>query len=158
VVVGGEYTDATTVTRIGNFTNGNPVLWGESGSGTGVIGSSASNRGVVGASDTDVGVYGTSTFHVGVLAENVESGLALQTAGRTKFSTSGVATISAGTTSKTITPGVDVTSGSFVLLTPKANLGARALWFTTNATANTFTIRMSSSRASSAKVAWLLLG
>jgi hypothetical protein len=45
-----------------------------------------------------------------------------------------------------------------VLLSPKANLGGRDLWFTTNATANTFTIRMSSARTSSTPVAWLLLG
>ena len=75
-----------------------------------------------------------------------------------KFATSGVATITAGSTSKVVTPGVNVTSASFVLLTPKANLGGRSLWFTTNATQDKFTIRLSSSRGTATKVAWLLLG
>jgi hypothetical protein len=69
-----------------------------------------------------------------------------------------VATLTAGSTSKTITPGVDITSSSFVLLTPKVNIGSRALWFTTDATNNRFTIHMSSSRPSGTAVAWLLLG
>lgn len=90
------------------------------------------------------------------------TGITLQTQGRTKLDTSGVATIPAGATSVTVTPGrapgVDVTPESFVLLTPKANIAGRDLWFTTNATADTFTIRMSSSRPSATKIAWLLLG
>jgi hypothetical protein len=87
------------------------------------------------------------------------TGYALRTTGRLKADkVSGVATIVAGSTSKTITPGVNVTSGSFVLLTPKVNLGGRDLWFTTDAANNKFTIRISSKRSSGTKVAWLLLG
>jgi hypothetical protein len=51
-----------------------------------------------------------------------------------------------------------VTSGTFVLLTPKANIGTRALWFTTSTTNDRITIHMSSARSSSTKVAWLMLG
>jgi hypothetical protein len=69
-----------------------------------------------------------------------------------------VATINAGSTSKTITPGVDINTGSFVLLTPKANLGGRALWFTTDGPNERFTIHISSPRGSSTKIAWLLCG
>jgi hypothetical protein len=47
---------------------------------------------------------------------------------------------------------------SFVLLTPMANIGSRALWFTTSTSADSITIRLSSSRSSSTKIAWLLLG
>jgi hypothetical protein len=57
----------------------------------------------------------------------------------------------------TVTPGVDVSSTSFVLLTPMANLGARSLWFTLDAANDKFVIRISSSRASATKVSWLLL-
>jgi hypothetical protein len=117
---------------------------------TGVYGFAAqdsSARAVFGQTIGGVGLYGQAT-----------SGLALQTSGRTKFSTSGVATITAGSKSKTITPGVNVTSGSFVLLTAKADIGARRLWFTTDASGNKITIHMSSSRSSGTKVAWLLLG
>lgn len=117
-------------------------------SARGVIGESPAGQGVRGESGTGVGVFASST-----------SGYALRTSGRIRAdSVSGVATITAGSTSRTVSPGVNVTSASFVLLTPRANIGSRALWFTTNATANTFTIRMSASRSSSTKVAWLLLG
>lgn len=123
----------------------------------GVVGSAADSQGVWGVAPEGRGVRGETTSGVGLLGI-AASGFALQTAGRTKLSTSGVATIPAGSTGVTISPGVNVTGGSFVLLTPKANIGSRALWFTTNATADSFTIRMSSQRSSNTRVAWLLLG
>jgi hypothetical protein len=106
------------------------------------------------------GVQGlcSSPSGAGVYGVNYGGGLALKTAGRAKFSTSGMATITAGSTSKTISPGVNVTASSFVLLTPKTNIGSRALWFTTDASGNKFSIHMSSSRSSGTNVAWLLLG
>jgi hypothetical protein len=120
----------------------------QDGESRGVIGESTAGQGVRGEATSGVGLYGTAA-----------SGFALRTSGRLKADkVSGVATIAAGTTSKTVSPGVNVTSGSFVLLTPKANLGGRDLWFTTNATANTITIRISKSRPSGTKVAWLLMG
>ena len=86
-------------------------------------------------------------------------GYAVRGSGRLRFEkVSGVATIPAGSTGVTVNPGVNVVGSSFVLLTPKANIGSRGLWFTTNSTANTFRIRMSSKRSSNTKVAWLLLG
>ena len=87
------------------------------------------------------------------------NGYAVRGSGRLRFEkVSGVATIPAGSTGVTVNPGVNVVGSSFVLLTPKANIGSRGLWFTTNSTANTFRIRMSSKRSSNTKVAWLLLG
>jgi hypothetical protein len=104
-----------------------------------VIGSavavSGANYGVVGQSYSPSGA--------GVYAYNGPGGLALKTNGRAKFSTSGMATIVAGSKSMTVTPGVNVTSGSFVLLTPMANLGGRDLWCLTDAANNQFTIHMS---------------
>jgi hypothetical protein len=157
VVVGGLYFNAISETRIQNNNNnatalvgvnnqGGRGLHGFSSTGEGVSGGGGL-RGVAGFSSTGVGLYGQSA-----------QGLALQTLGRAKFSTSGVATILAGSTGKTVNPGVNVTNGSFVLLTPKVNLGSRALWFTTNPSGDTFRIRMSSARSSGTKVAWLLLG
>jgi hypothetical protein len=149
---------------------GGNALWGQATAATGgawgVLGESTSSggAGVVGlaeaSSGTTLGVYGfaASPAGVGVYAANGNEAVALQAVGRTKLSTSGVASISAGSTSKTITPGVNVTSSSFVLLTPKTNIGSRALWFTTDSATDRFTIRMSSSRSSSTPVAWLLLG
>lgn len=176
VLVGGEY-QSSSVTKISNMANSGIVLQGESSSGTGVAGNSSSFYGMqatsntgsgVGAfSSTGVGAYGASGSHRGVwgfsdtgtgLFGSCTTGLALHAQGRIKFSTSGVATIIAGSTSKVINPGVNVTSSSFVLLTPKADIGTRALWFTTNTTNDRFTIRMSSARSRNTKVAWLLVG
>lgn len=176
VLVGGEY-QSSSVTQISNLANSGIVLQGISSSGTGVAGASNSFYGIQATSNTGsglgafsssgMGVYGASQSHRGVwgfsdtgtgLFGSCGTGLALHAEGRIKFSTSGVATIPAGSSSRTVTPGVNVTSGSFLLLTPKVNLGTRALWFTTDATNNRFTIRMSSSRSTGTKIAWLLLG
>ena len=59
--------------------------------------------------------------------------------------------------SVTVNPRVGINAKTFVLLTPKSNIGSRALWYTTNATKNTITIRMSSARSAPTKVAWLTL-
>lgn len=130
---------------------------GESTSGWGLYGRSASSHGVHGAGA--VGVYGESS--TGIAVQGISSnGYAIKGSGRVRFDKiSGVATIPAGSTSVTVTPGVDVVSTSFVLLTPKSNLGStRSLYYSTDATNNRFTIRLSSSRTSSTVVAWLLLG
>jgi len=153
------FSEATLEAAVLAESGGNSTgLLGYSGSATpvavartgvyGVADQDATSRGVWGFSPSGVGLYGTS-----------DTGFALRTSGRLKVDrVSGVATVRAGRTSVTVNPGVDVTSGSLVLLSPMANIGTRALWFTTNTTGNTFAIRMSSSRSSGTKVAWLLLG
>ena len=85
-------------------------------------------------------------------------GFALQTLGRLDLSTSGVATILAGATSQVVFGGVDISAGSFVLLTPALDIGSRRLWWTTDTVNNRFTIHLSSSRSTKTKVSWLLLG
>jgi hypothetical protein len=138
-------------TGLFGFSGGNVTPLPSARAKTGVYGNSAidsASRGVWGESTSGAGLYGAAT-----------SGYAIRGSGRLGFDkVSGVATLAAGSTSKTVSPGVNVTSSSFVLLTPKVKLGGRDLWFTTNATANTLTIHMSSSRSSTTKVAWLLLG
>jgi hypothetical protein len=117
-------------------------------SSRGVIGESPAGHGVRGETSSGAAVFGIAT-----------TGYALRTSGRLKADkVSGVATIAAGSTSVTLTPGVNVTSSSFVLLTPKANIGSRGLWFTTNPTADSITIHISSSRSWATKIAWLLVG
>lgn len=117
---------------------------------TGVFGYSAintSSKGVNGQSTAGTGIYGAAT-----------SGYAIRGSGRVRFEkVSGVATIGAGSKAKTISPGVNVTSSSFVLLSPRASLGGRDLWFTVDASANTITIHISSARSSGTPVGWLLL-
>ena len=110
------------------------------------------------AEDAGIGVRGDAPFGIGLSGVSA-NGFALRTDGRVKLDkVSGVATIPAGSDRVVVTPGLDVTNSSFVLLTPKANLGTRALWYATNPTGNTFTVRMSSARAKATKVAWLLIG
>lgn len=87
------------------------------------------------------------------------SGYALQTVGRLRIDkASGIATIAAATSSVVVAPGLDVTAASFVLLTPRADLSARRLWYTIDAAANQFTIRVSSPVAANVTVGWLMLG
>ena len=150
------------------FANSTGVV-GYSGSGnfpaaqakTGVYGQAtqdSASRGVWGRADAGLGVYGQATSGSGLYGA-ATTGYALRTSGRLRAEkVSGVASIAAGRTSVTVTPGVNVTTGSFVLLTPKANIGSRALWFTIDATNDRFTIKIGSARSSSTRVAWLLLG
>jgi hypothetical protein len=182
VVVGGEYQDATSATRIGSGSTvvSPAVLQGETASsGIAVRGFSQQGTGLYGDSNSGTGTYAYSTHGRGLVAESqfsdalqaqafdagtavkgtANSGFAFRGSGRIRFDrVSGVATITAGNTRKVITPGVNVTSGTFVLLTPRVKLSGRDLWFTTDAANNKFTIHMSSSRSSATSVAWLLLG
>lgn len=153
-------------------------------SGQGVVGRSESSAGVQGYSDTDAGVngfgffgvwaagdgygiFGTTAAGAGVHGQSdtgvggsfhSNSGNALWTSGRLHLEkVSGVATIAAGNTSRLVTPGTNLTAASFLLLTPRGNLGGRDLWYTVDAGANTFRIRISRSRSRPLKVGWLLI-
>jgi hypothetical protein len=131
-----------------------------SGDAVGVRGSTSSptGRGVVGSATGGQGVRGEATSGVGLFGAS-STGFALRTNGRVKADkVSGVATIGVGKRSVTVTPGVDITAGSFVLLTPRTDIGARRLWFSTDPTNNRFAIHISSARVRTTAVAWLLLG
>jgi hypothetical protein len=226
VVVGGEYTTATSVTRIANSANSNTVIqaetnggvafravvgsgeglhvqgqgmgvvvdsmstaiwgnsaasagyqkagvlgtgallgddvavgvWGASHGNAGVLGESVTSAGVAGLTESDAGVYGQAETGAGVFGRST-SGFAFHGDGRLRFErVTGVATIAAGSRTVTVDPGVNIVASSFVLLSPKANIGSRGLWFTTDPAGNRFTIRMSSSRGSPTPVAWMLVG
>lgn len=104
------------------------------------------------------GIGAASSSGIAVEAYSV-TGLGLRVAsGRVRLDqVSGVATIKAGTRSKTISPGFDIDPATFVLLTPMSNLAGRSLLFTKNASTDKITIHMSSARSSATKVAWLAL-
>jgi hypothetical protein len=127
---------------------------------TGVFGQAtqdSSSRGVLGISTSGQGVRGESTSGAAVYATTT-SGYAFRGSGRIRFDkVSGQAAIAANTSSIVITPGIDITTDSFVLLTPEVDLGSRRLWFTKDTTNNRFTIHLSSSSASTITIAWLLL-
>jgi hypothetical protein len=142
------------------FSSGNSATLPAAVAKTGVYGQAtqdSDSRGVWGQSNAGQGVRGAATSGVGVFGA-ATTGFAFRGDGRLRFDkVSGMATIAAGGTSVTVTPGVDVTADSFVLLTPMANIGSRGLWFTKDATNDKFTIRISSSRSSSTTIGWLLL-
>jgi hypothetical protein len=126
--------------------------WAEAATGTtyGAIGQAESATGT--------GVYGYAPGGGVAVKATSNGGLALRTSGRVKVDkASGVVTIPAGKTSITFTPGVKVVTGAFVLLTPRANLGSRGLWYTTSTT-GTITVRVSSAVSANTGIGWLLLG
>lgn len=160
------------------------AIVGHGTTGQGVIGRSVNSAGVQGYSQTDAGVngfgvfgvwatgeahgvFGTSAAGRGVHGESdtgpggefsSNSGPALSTSGKLHFGkVSGIATIAAGTTSKVVAPGVDLVNATFVLLTPRGNLGGRDLWYVVDTAANTFRIRISQPMAAALRVGWLVI-
>jgi hypothetical protein len=132
-------------------------VYGWSYTGYGVVGSSIEHDGVRGISPYGVGVRGFSTAGIGVIGGST-SGYALQTSGRLAFQkVSGIARLLVGRTSVTVSVGLDITSSSFVFLSPMANLAGRDLWYTTDKTANTITIRISKAHIGDLWVGWLML-
>jgi hypothetical protein len=130
---------------------------------TGVYGRSdvdANARGVAGYSGPGTGVYGSTSNGVAVLGlAGSSAGFGLKSTGRVSLSkASGVATIGAGGSSVTVSPGIDIVTGTYILLTPQADPGTRRIWATMDTTANSITIHVSSAVAGSLKVAWLALG
>jgi hypothetical protein len=146
--VGGQYTaeSGTAITGSGDFI---AFLGANTGSGRGLSGRSVDGIGVDAGSTHGTAVFATTSNGYAIHAMG---GLRLDRA-------SGVATIAPGTRGVTVrTDDVDVTRASFLLLTPKANLGGRDLWYTTRPRENSFRIRMSGSpRATPTRIAWLLL-
>jgi hypothetical protein len=151
-----------------NSSQGSGVRGQGPGAGVTGVGGGMAGVGVWGEANTNAGVYATSNSGSGVSAHSgsgsavyaaSSAGVAILTRGRMRFEhVSGVTTIAAGSTSKTVTPTAKVTSSSFVFLTPKANIGSRALWFTTDPANNHIRVRMSAPRSSDTRVAWLMLG
>jgi hypothetical protein len=126
------------------------AIWGTAYAGRGVFGEATSGLGVRGFAQSGVGLSGEAT-----------TGYALRTTGRVRFDQSaGSATIAAGTSTKIVTPGVDLTSTSTVVATLNGDPGSAAAvkWVGINTTANTFTIYLTANAGVSVKVSWLVLG
>src|SRR5439155_15022498 len=82
---------------------------------SGVVGTGGgTGNGVEGHASTGWGVFGVSSNGVGVVAENTGAGPALQVAGPSVFSRSGIATFPLGAKSLTVT-GIPLTTASLVL-------------------------------------------
>ena len=124
----------------------------------GICEEGVSSRGVFGESSTGHGVHGETVSGSAVYG-TADTGYAIRGSGRIRFErVSGTARIAAGATKVTVNPGAGVSRSAFVLLTPKSNIGARSLWFTTDPTGDRFTVHISSARSSTTFVAWLLVG
>jgi hypothetical protein len=119
----------------------------------------ANARGVSGSSGPGTGLYGSTSTGAALLGlASSSSGFGLKSTGRVSLSkASGVATILAGNTVVQVTPGTDIVSGTFIILTAQADPGTRRLWATTNITTNVITLHASSAVTSDLKVAWLAL-
>jgi hypothetical protein len=129
---------------------------------TGVYGyaaQSVSSRGVYGRTIGGRGVYGQATSGVGLYGL-ASTGYALRTSGKVRLDKSaGTTTITAGTRSKTVTPGVDLTSSTAVLATLQASAGGTTTVHRVaiNATMNTFTIYLTANATVNVRVGWILL-
>jgi hypothetical protein len=91
----------------------------------------------------------------------VYGGYALRAVGRVRFDQcAGVATIRAATQSRTVAPGIDLTSGSAVAATLMGSAGGTATVHRVivRAAANTFTIHLTAAARFDAKVAWRVFG
>jgi hypothetical protein len=129
-------------------------VWGKSNGGRGVYGQATSGQGVRGyASTTGTALYGSTA--------GPKKGLALHTIGRVKLdNAAGIATITSGHNSVTVTPGIDLLATSAVVATLQGSAGG-----TTNvhrvqvdATADTFIIFLTGNAANDVKVAWHVFG
>jgi len=131
---------------------------------TGVFGYAAQDArafGVVGQTTVGSGVAGLATSGIGVLASAAANGTALSAEGRVTFSTSGLAAVAVGASTRTITPGTDLTAGSRILCTLESNQGGLAIQRVTKDTAtDTFKVFLSATLAAGkmAKVGWFVIG
>ena len=73
---------------------------------------------------------------------------------------SGWATIAAGTKSKVVTPGVDLTPASLVLVTLMGNPGTTVYLHrvAANVTADTFTVYLTANATAATRFAWFVIG
>ena len=135
-------------------------VWGYSPAGLGVYGESSTGRGVQGAASSGVGVRAAASSGTGCYATST-TGYALRTDGKVRLDKSaGLATIASGTSSVSVTPGVDLTSISAVIATLNGNAGGATAVkrVAVNATTNVFTIYLTANATAAVKVAWLVLG
>ena len=125
-------------------------MTGRTTAGRGVNGVATSGRGVNGYAGTGIGVYAAAG----------SGGTAFHAEGRVTFKTAGLATIGSGTASKTVTPGLDLTSASKILCTLMGNAGGATTVkrVAVNTTTNAFTIYLTAAATSAVKVAWFVIG
>ena len=135
-------------------------VWGYSPAGLGVYGESSTGRAVQGVASSGIGVRAAASSGTGCYATSA-TGYALRTDGRIRLDKSaGLATIASGTSSISVTPGIDLTATSAVIATLNGNAGGSTAVkrVAVNATTNVFTIYLTANATASVKVAWLVIG
>ena len=128
-------------------------VWGKSAAGRGVYGEASNGQGVRGYSASGAALYGSTS--------GAKAGYALRTDGRVRFDKSaGLATVTSGHKTVTVTPGIDLTSTSAVVATlqgnPSGTIAVQAV--AVDPSADTFTIYLNATAASDLKVAWHAFG
>ena len=125
-------------------------VWGQSAAGQGVRGQTNNGRGVTGVATSGTGVWGEATI-----------GYALRTIGRVRLDKSaGQASITNGTSSVVVTPGIDLVGTSAVVATLNGNAGGTTTIHRVaiDTTANTFTVYLTANATATVKLAWVVLG
>jgi hypothetical protein len=142
---------------------GGLAISGES-QGAGVKGSGYHAFGVSGDSFDGIGVRGRSEVGTGVRAEagslvQQGEGAAFEAIGPVKFSTSGLADVSASTDRVTVDPGVPITAQSKVLAMLQGNSGNKAMveHVEPNPVASTFQVVLTRASARPVQIAWFLI-
>ena len=131
----------------------------EDGASKGVWGRSNSGMGVYGQATSGLAVRGWASSGRGVSAE-ATSGIALHAKGRVQLETSsGTGTINAGTRTRAITPGFDLTSTTKILVTLMGDPGGSTVVqrVAVDTIANTFTVYLTANATASTRFAWLVL-
>ena len=126
----------------------------------GVTGRTTEGRGVNGMATTGRGVYGYASSGVGVYATCGTGGTALQAQGPVHFSSAGLAAIASGTSDVTVTPGIDLGSGTKVLVTLMGNPGSTATVVhrvAVHPLADSFTVYLTGTATGDTRVAWFVI-
>jgi hypothetical protein len=135
-------------------------VWGYSPAGYGVFGEATTGRGVQGTASSGIGVRAAATSGTGIWA-SATTGYAVHADGRILLDKSaGLATIASGTSTDSVTPGIDLTSSSAVIATLNGNAGGSTAVkrVAINTTTNAFTIYLIANATAAVKVAWLVVG
>jgi hypothetical protein len=133
---------------------------GQSTSGKGVHGLATSGRGVQGDATGGAGLLGTATTGTAVYGQADTNGTALRTTrGHVRFNTAGLATVAAGTSSVTVTPGFDISSTSKILAVLQGNPGGSTIlrYVVRDDANNRFTIQLSAIATVNTPVAWFVI-
>lgn len=142
--------------KIGEQNDGSKTTtFNASGGAAGVTGISESGAGVHGESMSGAGLKAASNAGHGLNASSMQSyAIATEEGGLLFKGISGITTIPSGEKQADV-DAQWVSSESFLLLSPHANIESRALWWEKND--DKFTIHIDSERSNDTQVAWLVI-